>query len=81
MEATFPACGRGKSDLGLGDGGIGGGGRLVGLVDELEREGVGMVRKRGDALGEVGLEERVGGGGGGGRLGDLRSDEEEADLR
>jgi hypothetical protein len=36
--------------------------------------------KRGDALGETGLEERVGGGGGG-RLGDLRSDEEEADLR
>jgi len=81
MEATFPVCGRGRSDLGLGDG-IGGGGRLVGLVDGFggERERIGMGRKRGDALGEAGLEERVGGGGGG-RLGDLRSEEEEEDLR
>jgi len=68
------------SDLETGDGGIGGGGRLVGLVDELGSEEIGMERKRGDALGEAGLEERVGGGGGG-RLEDLRSDEEEADLR
>jgi len=80
MEATPPACGRGKSDLGMGDGGIGGGGRLAGLVDGLGRGDVGIERKRGDALGEAGLEERVGGGGGG-RLEDLRSDEEEADLR
>ena len=77
MEATFPACGRGKSDLGMGDEGIGGGGRLVGLVDGLGREEAGRGPKRGDALGEAGLDERVGGGGGG-RLGDLRSDEADA---
>ena len=81
MEAAFPTCGRGRSDLGTGDGGIGGGGRLVGLAVELGREEVGRGRKRGDALGEAGLEERVGGGGGGGRLEDLRSDDDEADLR
>ena len=81
MEATFPACGRGGSVLEMGDGGIGGGGRLIGLADGLGgREGIGMGRKRGDELGEAGLEERVGGGGGG-RLEDLRSDEEEEDLR
>jgi len=82
MEATFPVCGRGSSGLGLGDEGIGGGGRLVGLADGFggERERIGVGRKRGDALGEAGLEERVGGGGGG-RLEDLRSDEEEEDLR
>lgn len=80
-EAIFLTCGRGRSNLMLGDGGIGGGGRLVGLVDELGREGIGTGRKRGDALGEAGLEGRVGGGGGGGRLEDLRSDEEEADRR
>lgn len=75
MEATFPACGRGKSGLEMGEGGIGGGGRLVGLVDGLGREEIGRGPKRGDALGEAGLEERVGGGGGG-RLGDLTSNEE-----
>ena len=75
MEVTFPSCGRGKSDLGVGDGGIGGGGRFVGLADGLGGEEVGTGQKRGDALGEAGLEERVGGGGGG-RLEDLRSDEE-----
>ena len=76
MGATLPACGRGKSDFGMGEGGIGGGGRLIGLVDGLGREEVERGSKRGDALGEAGLEERVGGGGGG-RLEDLRSDEEE----
>jgi len=81
MEATFPACGRGRSDLVMGDGGIGGGGRLVGLVDWLGREDIVTGYKRGDALGEAGLEERVGGGGGGGRLENRRSDEEEDDLR
>lgn len=65
----------------MGDGGIGGGGRLVGLVDGLGREEIGMGRKWGDALGEAGLVVRVGGGGGGGRLEDLRSEEDEADLR
>ena len=54
---------------------------MVGLVDRLGREEGGMGRKQGDALGEAGLEERVGGGGGGGRLGVLRSDEEEEDRR
>lgn len=79
MEATFPVCGRGRFDLGLGDGGIGGGGRLVGLVERFggERERIGMGCERGDELGEVGLEERAGGGGGG----RLRSEEEEEDLR
>lgn len=80
MEVTFPVCGRGKSDLWMGDGGIGGGGRLVGLVDRLGREEIGIGRRWGDALGEAGFEGRFGGGGGG-RLEDLRSDEEEADLR
>lgn len=75
MKATFPVCGRGKSDFEMGDGGIGGGGRLVGLVDGLGREEIGTGRKRGDALGETGFEERVGGGGGG-RLEGLSSDEE-----
>jgi hypothetical protein len=79
MEVTFPVCGRG-SGLGMGDEGIGGGGRLIGLVDGLGREEIGTGRKWGEALGEVGLMERVGGGGGG-RLGDLRSEEEDADLR
>ena len=49
-------------------------------MDGLGGEEIGTGRKRGDALGEAGLEVRVGGGGGG-RLGDLRSDEEEEDLR
>ena len=40
MEATLPGSGRGKSDLRMGDGGIGGGGRLTGLVDGFGREGV-----------------------------------------
>lgn len=65
----------------MGDGGIGGGGRLVGLVEGPGRGEIGMGRKWGDALGEAGFIERVGGGGGGGRLEDLRSEEEEADLR
>ena len=69
MEATFPARGRGKC----------GGGRLDGLADGLEREGIGIGRRWGDGVREAGLEERVGGGEGG-RLGDTRSDEEE-DLR
>ena len=37
MEATFPGSGRGKSDLRMGDGGIGGGGRLIGLADRFGR--------------------------------------------
>lgn len=64
----------------MGDEGIGGGGRLVGLVDGLGREEIGTVRKCGDVFGEAGLAKRVGGGGGG-RLEYLRSKEEEADLR
>ena len=75
MKAGFPVWGRGRSDLGMGDEGIGGGGRLVGLVDGLGRDGIGTGYKRGDALGETGLEGRVGRGGGG-RLESLSSDEE-----
>lgn len=74
MEATLPGSGRGKSGLRTGDGGIGGGGRLIGLADGFGREGVWTGCKRGDALGEAVLEERIGGGGGG-RLEDLGSDE------
>ena len=64
----------------MGDGGIGVGGRLVGLLEGLGREEIGMGRKWGDGLGEADFVEWVGGGGGG-RLEDLRSEEEEADLR
>ena len=80
MEATLPACGRGKSGFEMGEGNIGGGGRLIGLADGFGREEVKRIPKRGDALGEAGLEERAGGGGGGRKLEDLRSDKE-ADLR
>ena len=49
---------------------------MEGLADGLEREGIGIGRRRGDGIREAGLEERVGGGGGG-RLRRLRSDEED----
>lgn len=81
MEAILPICGRGKSDLLMGEEGIGGGGRFVGLMDGLGRGEIGTERKLGDALGDAGFIERFGGGGGGGRLEDLRSEEDEADLR
>lgn len=80
MEAKFPVCGRIRSDLWMGDEGIGGGGRLTGLANELGREEIGTGRRWGDEFGEVGFVGRMGGGGGG-RLEDLRSEEEEADLR
>lgn len=65
----------------MGDEGIGGGGRLVGLMEGLGRDDIETGRKWGDVFGEAGFVERVrGGGGGGGRLEDLRSEEEEADL-
>ena len=79
FSLSLIGSGRGKSGFEMEEGNIGGGGRLIELVDGFRREEVERGPKRGDALGEAGLEERVGGGGRG-RSGDLRSDKE-VDLR